>query len=92
MPSLHQSAGVTVLGSITKQGSRWLRRNMVEVAHCAVRVRGCRFRALFLRVRAKKGSQTAYVAVARKMLTVVCICLLMARRTLRRDSQRRLLG
>ncbi len=71
VPSLHQSAGLTVLGSITKQGSRWLRWNMVEVAHCAVRVRGCRFRLLFLRVRAKKGAQTAYVAVARKMLTVV---------------------
>lgn len=71
VPSLHQSAGLTVLGSITKQGSRWLRWNMVEVAHCAVRVRGCRFRDLFLRVRAKRGSHTAYVAVARKMLTVV---------------------
>ena len=28
-------------------------------------------RALFLRVRAKRGNQTAYVAVARKMLTVI---------------------
>jgi len=70
-PSLHQSAGVVVLGSITKQGSRWLRWNMVEVAHAAVRVRGSRFRALFLRVMAKKGKKTAYVAVARKMLTVI---------------------
>ena len=70
-PSLHQSAGVCVLGSITKQGSVWLRWSMVEVAHAAVRVRDSKFRALFLRVRAKKGSKTAYVAVARKMLTVV---------------------
>ncbi len=70
-PSLHQSAGVCVLGSITKQGSKWLRWNMVEVAHAAVRVRGSRFRALFLRVMAKKGKKTAYVAVARKMLTVI---------------------
>jgi transposase len=70
-PSLHQSAGVCVSGSITKQGDRWLRWNMVEVAHCAVRTRGSRFRVLFLRVRAKKGNQTAYVAVARKMLTVI---------------------
>lgn len=70
-PSLHQSAGLTVLGSITKQGSRWLRWNMVEVAHAAVRVRDSRLRAFFLRVRAKKGNKTAYVAVARKMLTVV---------------------
>jgi len=41
------------------------------VAHAAVRVRDSKFRALFLRVRAKKGSKTAYVAMARKMLTVV---------------------
>jgi transposase len=45
--------------------------NMVEVAHVAVRVRDSRFRAFFLRVRAKKGNKTAYVAVARKMLTVI---------------------
>jgi transposase len=70
-PSLHQSAGVCVLGSITKQGDRWLRWNMVEVAHGAVRVRDSKFRVLFLRVRARKGSKTAYVAVARKMLTVI---------------------
>jgi transposase len=70
-PSLHQSAGMCVLGSITKQGSKWLRWNMVEVAHAAVRVRDSRFRALFLRVMAKKGKKTAYVAVARKMLTVI---------------------
>jgi transposase len=70
-PSLHQSAGVCILGSITKQGSKWLRWNMVEIAHAAVRVKDSRFRALFLRVLAKKGKKTAYVAVARKMLTVI---------------------
>ena len=70
-PSLHQSAGACILGSITKQGSKYLRWNMVEVAHAAVRVRDSRFRALFLRVMAKKGKKTAYVAVARKMLTVI---------------------
>jgi transposase len=70
-PSLHQSAGVCVLGSITKQGSVWLRWSMVEVAHAAVRVRDSKFRSFFMRVRAKKGNKTAYVAVARKMLTIV---------------------
>jgi transposase len=71
VPSVYQSAGTFVLGSITKQGSKWLRWNMVEVAHAAVRVRDSRFRALFLRVMAKKGKKTAYVAVARKMLTII---------------------
>ncbi|MDR2203199.1 MAG: hypothetical protein LBE76_02650 [Nitrososphaerota archaeon] len=31
----------------------------------------CRFRDMFLRICAKKGRRVAYVAVARKMLTVV---------------------
>jgi hypothetical protein len=44
---------------------------MVEVAHAAVRVRGSKFRSFFMRVRAKKGNKTAYVAVARKMLMIV---------------------
>jgi transposase len=70
-PSVYQSAGVCIMGSITKQGDKWLRWNMVEVAHAAVKVRDSKFRALFLRVTAKKGKKTAYVAVARKMLTVI---------------------
>ena len=56
-PSVYQSAGASVTGPITKQGSKWLRWNMVEVAHGAVRVRDSRFRALFLRVHAKKGKE-----------------------------------
>ncbi len=45
--------------------------NMVEVAHAAVRVRDSKFRALFLRVKTRKGSKTAYVAVDKKMLTII---------------------
>jgi len=41
-PSVYQSAGVFVTGHITKKGSKWLRRVMVEVAHVAVRVCGIR--------------------------------------------------
>lgn len=70
-PSVYQSAGTFVTGSITKQGSKWLRRVMVEAAHVAVRVRGSRLRAFYLRVKAKKGEKPAIVAVARKMLTII---------------------
>jgi len=70
-PSVYQSAGTFVTGSITKQGSKWLRRVMVEAAHVAVRVRDSRLRALYLRIKAKKGEKTAIVAVARKMLTII---------------------
>jgi transposase len=71
VPSVHQSAGVTVLGRITKRGSKWLRRDMIAVAHCAVNVRGSVFREMFLRVSARHGANTAYTAMARKMLTVI---------------------
>jgi len=70
-PSVYQSAGTFVTGSITKMGSKWLRRVLVEAAHAAVRVRDSRLRAFYLRVKAKKGEKTAIVAVARKMLTII---------------------
>ena len=70
-PSVYQSAGTFVLGSITKQGSKWLRWSMIEVAHAAVKKRDSLLRAFYLRVRAKKGEKTAIVAVARKMLTII---------------------
>jgi transposase len=70
-PSVYQSAGTFVTGSITKQGSKWLRYVMVEVAHAAVKKRNSRLRAFYLRVKAKKGEKTAIVAVARKMLTII---------------------
>ena len=69
-PSVSQSAGVTKIGGITKRGSRWLRRVMVEVAHVAVRM-DCRFKDMFWRIASKSGKKVAYVAVARKMLTVI---------------------
>jgi len=70
-PSVYQSAGKYLTGGITKQGSKWLRRIMVEVAHVAVRARDSKLRAFYLRVKARKGEKTAIVAVARKMLTII---------------------
>jgi transposase len=67
--SLHQSVGVTILGHMTKRGSRYLRWCMVEVVHGVLRS-DCRFRALFNRIVAKKGKKVVFV-VARKMLAVV---------------------
>jgi transposase len=69
-PFVSQSAGVTKIGGITKRGSRWLRRVMVEVAHVAVRM-DCRFKDMFWRIASKRCKNVAYVAVARKMLTVI---------------------
>jgi len=39
-PSVYQSAGKSLTGGITKQGSKWLRRSMVEVAHADVKKKG----------------------------------------------------
>jgi len=69
-PSVSQSAGVTKIGGITKRGSRWLRRVMVEVAHVAVWM-DCRFKDMFWRIASRKCRKVAYVAVARKLLTVI---------------------
>jgi transposase len=70
-PSVYQSAGVTVLGHITKHGSRWLRRSLVEAAHGAIKVKDGVFRRMYFRVAQRRGKKTAVVAVARKLLTVI---------------------
>jgi transposase len=68
IPSLHQSGKVTYLGSITKQGNKYLRWAFVEAAHVAIR------KDLYLgfyygKLRHKKGSHIAIVAIAHKLLT-----------------------
>jgi len=40
VPGVYQFVGKVILGLITKGGSSWLRRIMVEVVHTAVRVKG----------------------------------------------------
>jgi transposase len=70
-PSVYQSAGKNLTGSITKRGSRWLRRSMVEAAHSAVKARDSELRRFYLRVKSRKGEKTAIVAVARKMLVII---------------------
>ena len=69
VPSVHESAGKNLTGGITKRGSKWLRRIMVQVAHAAKRVKNSQLREFYLRVKARKGEKTAVVALARKILT-----------------------
>jgi transposase len=68
-PSVYQSANVTRMGSITKQGSRHIRWILVEMAHVAIRSPG-RIRSFFERLLPKKGFKKSIVAVARKMLRI----------------------
>ncbi len=67
VPTMHASGGKIRMGSITKQGSKWLRWILVECASHAVN-KSPHYHALYTRVAQKQGTGTARVAVARSML------------------------
>ncbi len=69
-PEVSQSADKLVTGSITKQGSKHIRRMLVQVAHAISKSKNSKLKRFFLRILAKKGKKKAIVALARK---VVCI-------------------
>jgi len=72
VPSTYASGATTRHGRITKQGSRWLRWTMIEVAHQQARCKKVPgFGWYYRRVQARKGSGAAAVATARKLLAVV---------------------
>lgn len=68
VPSLHQSGSKSRSGHITRQGSGWLRRNLVECARWAVR-KDPHMKAFYERVKGRKGKKKALVAVARKIVS-----------------------
>jgi len=72
VPSTYSSGDTTRHGRITKTGSKWLRYIMTESAHHQVlckRMPG--FGSYYLAIKQRKGSGTAAVATARKLLAVV---------------------
>jgi transposase len=72
VPSTYSSGEKTFHGRITKQGSKWLRWTMIEVAQRQLlckKVPG--FGWYYLKIRQRKGSARAAVATARKILAVV---------------------
>jgi transposase len=58
-----------------RPGAPWLKTLLVQAAWCAVRTKGSYFRALFLRLKARRGPKKAIVAVARAILTAVYVML-----------------
>jgi transposase len=68
VPSLHQSGDAVFTGHITKEGNKFLRRNLVECARVAVR-KDPRLREFYLRLKRKRGENKALMAVARKIAT-----------------------
>ncbi len=70
VPRVYSSGSKSFHGRITKQGSRWLRWICVEISIHAANG-DARFQSLYRRVLRRRGSATAKVAVARKILTVI---------------------
>lgn len=72
VPSTYASGDKLVHGRITKTGSRWLRWIMIEIAHKQLR---CKRKPglgwYYAKIKKNKGSKTAAVATARKMLAVI---------------------
>lgn len=71
VPSLYQSAEKVVLGGITKQGSKHIRRMLIQVAYAISGTKSSKLKRFFLRIKAKKGSKVAAVALARKVLCIL---------------------
>ena len=69
VPSLDSSAGKHRLGSITKQGSPWLRRSLVESAQVVGRLKGKRLNLYFRSKITKAGYKKAVIATAHRLLT-----------------------
>lgn len=70
-PKVSQSADKLVTGSITKQGSKHIRRMLVQVAHAISKSKNSKLKRFFLRILAKKGKKKAIVALARKVLCIL---------------------
>jgi transposase len=72
VPSTYASGDKVVHGRITKTGSRWLRWIMIEIAHKQLR---CKRKPglgwYYAKIKKNKGSKTAAVATARKLLAVI---------------------
>ena len=71
VPSIYESAEKRIIGSITKHGSKHVRRMLVQVAHAISRTKNSRLKSFFLRLKAKKGTNVAIVALARKVLCIL---------------------
>jgi len=72
VPTVYQSADKLNTGSITKCGSPHLRRMLIEAAHAIVRSKtNSRLKRFFARIKARRGTKIAIVALARKVLCIL---------------------
>jgi transposase len=66
-PGLNETGGKN-RSSRLRKGAPWLKAVLVQAAWGAVRTKDCYFRALYYRIKARRGPQKAIVAVAAAML------------------------
>jgi transposase len=69
-PSTRESAGKTITGRITKQGSPWLRWILVQCALVAVKY-DSRLGAFYIGIKNRKGHGKAIVATAKELLVII---------------------
>lgn len=73
-PGNDESAGKTRSGK-TRPGNRWLRRALVQAAHGADHAKGTYLQAQFRRLRRRRGTAKAAVAVGHSILTIAHVLL-----------------
>ncbi|MGC1134596.1 MAG: IS110 family transposase [Nitrososphaeraceae archaeon] len=72
VPSTRSSGGLTYHGSITKTGSKYLRRIMLECVHAHIRnEKNSNVAQFYHRISRKKGNSKAAVAAASKLVKIV---------------------
>jgi transposase len=71
VPSIYQSADKLRTGSITKHGSKHLRRILAEAAQAAARTKNTWFSAYFRKLKNRIGYPKAIIALARKILCIL---------------------
>ena len=74
IPSVHQSGTKSYTGKITKQGNKFIRWALTEAAHSAIRYSEY-FRYHYNKVKARRGANSAIVAVARRIAEIVYVML-----------------
>lgn len=70
VPSTYASANRVYHGHITKQGNKWLRWALVEAVYPAIR-KDIELRIFYERIKKKSGANSAKIATARRLLTIV---------------------
>jgi transposase len=69
-PGNHESGGKRLSGK-TRQGSRWLRQILVEIAHVASKTKNTYLAAQYRRIAARRGKKRALIAVGHTILTII---------------------